>query len=100
MLASGLEGLDEYKKIKRAINVGEYPVYVTGLSQIHKAHIISSLMESEGTGAIIISYDDKQRTSIIGADAKHGIFSWPLHHSSTNIITIKASRKRNACLYI
>ncbi len=64
MLARVLEGLEEYKKITRAVKSGEYPVYVTGLSQIHKAHIISSLVEREGCPAIIISHDEASAAKI------------------------------------
>ncbi|MBP0990858.1 MAG: transcription-repair coupling factor, partial [Oscillospiraceae bacterium] len=58
MLSKPLEAMREYRKIKKAIAEGDFPIYVTGLSQIHKANLISALSKENKTPALIITHDD------------------------------------------
>ena len=48
----------EYTTVKNAVESGGLPMGVIGLSQVHKAHYISSLTEDTGEKALIICPDE------------------------------------------
>ena len=54
-----IETIPEYKTLKKAVKIGS-TVAVTGLSGIHKAHIIHSLPASVGMGAFVVAYDEHE----------------------------------------
>ena len=54
-----IEKIPEYKTLKKAVKIGS-TVAVTGLSGIHKAHIINSLPVSMDMGAFVIAYDEHE----------------------------------------
>ena len=49
---------EEYLKIKDNIRRGVHPFGVIGLSRIHKAHYISSIVKETGKKALIICADE------------------------------------------
>ncbi len=53
-----LKGTIEYESIKNALETERLPMGVIGLSQVHKAHYISSLCESLDKRAIIVCHDE------------------------------------------
>lgn len=53
-----LEGISEYRELQRAVSAGRLPVAATGLSFIHKAHMIYSLCRKEGQGAFVLVSDE------------------------------------------
>ena len=60
-----LKGSEEFEKIALCIKNRRLPMGVIGLSQIHKAHYISSLVEqSEGRTALIICSDESGATRL------------------------------------
>ncbi len=56
--SKALEGAPEYQSIKAAINNGSLPMGVIGLSNVHKAHYISSLCIELNKKALIICQDE------------------------------------------
>ena len=54
-----IEKIPEYKTLKKTVKIGS-TVAVTGLSGIHKAHIINSLPVSMGMGAFVVAYDEHE----------------------------------------
>lgn len=68
-----LEKSEEYLKIKDNIKRGAFPFGVIGLSQVHKAHYISSLVQQTGKKALVICPDEASATKLC-ADIKsfHG----------------------------
>lgn len=55
---------EEYLKIKDCIRRGVHPFGVIGLSRIHKAHFISSLVKETGKKALIICPDEGEATKL------------------------------------
>ena len=55
---------EEYLKIKDNIRRGVHPFGVIGLSRIHKAHYISSLVKETGKKALIICSDEGEATKL------------------------------------
>ncbi len=53
-----LKGTIEYESIKNAVEAGRLPMGVIGLSQINKAHYISSLCEGLNKTAVIVCHDE------------------------------------------
>ncbi|MBE6747571.1 MAG: transcription-repair coupling factor [Ruminococcaceae bacterium] len=54
----------EYKKIISAVSCGRLPMGVLGLSNVHKAHYISSICEDMEKKALIICPDEGQATRL------------------------------------
>ena len=57
-----IEKIPEYKTLKKSVKIGS--VAVTGLSGIHKAHIIHSLPASVGMGAFVVAYDEHEAQTL------------------------------------
>lgn len=55
---------EEYLKIKDNIRRGVHPFGVIGLSRIHKAHYISSIVKETGKKALIICADEGEATKL------------------------------------
>ena len=55
---------EEYLRIKDNIRRGAHPFGVIGLSRIHKAHYISSLVKETGKRALIICPDEGEATKL------------------------------------
>ncbi len=53
-----LKGTIEYESVKNAVENGRLPMGVIGLSQIHKAHYISSICEHTETPALIVCHNE------------------------------------------
>ncbi len=50
----------EYKELSRSISLNRFPAMATGLSAIHKAHLIHSLCTEHNCGAIVIASDEHE----------------------------------------
>ena len=55
----------EYKSIENAIRENRLPAGVTGVSLIHKAHLVHSLCEDEGCRAVIIVADEAEGSRLV-----------------------------------
>ncbi len=55
----------EYQKILSAVESGRLPMGVLGLSNVHKAHYISSVCTQIGKKALIICPDESQATKLV-----------------------------------
>ena len=55
---------EEYLKIKDNIKRAAYPFGIIGLSQVHKAHFISSLMRDTDKKALIICPDESSASKL------------------------------------
>ena len=53
-----LKGTIEYESVKNAVEGGRVPMGIIGLSQIHKAHYISSLCVDTHNPALIVCHDE------------------------------------------
>ena len=53
-----LHNSPEFKAVSGAIHENRLPAGVTGVSLIHKAHLIHSLCEEEGRRAVVIVADE------------------------------------------
>ena len=60
-----LEDNTEYQKIISAIRQKSLPMGVIGLSQIHKAHYISSAVSSLGKKALVICPDESSASKLV-----------------------------------
>ncbi len=75
-----LKGSDEFEKISRCIADNRLPMGVIGLSQVHKAHYISSLIESLGDKKALIVCPDEGSASKLCDDINSlygGAFVYP-----------------------
>lgn len=59
-----LSASDEYIKIKDTAEKGSFPFGILGLSPVHKAHWISSLMKDTGKKALILCPDEASATKL------------------------------------
>lgn len=55
-----LRGVEEYRELSRSIGLGRMPAMATGLSGIHKAHLIHSLCTEKNCGALVIASDEAE----------------------------------------
>lgn len=55
-----LRGVEEYRELSRSIDLGRMPAMATGLSGIHKAHLIHSLCTEKNCGALVIASDEAE----------------------------------------
>lgn len=55
-----LRGVEEYRELSRSIALGRMPAMATGLSGIHKAHLIHSLCTEKNCGALVIASDEAE----------------------------------------
>ncbi|MDD6489863.1 MAG: transcription-repair coupling factor [Clostridia bacterium] len=55
-----LRGVEEYRELSRSIELGRFPAMATGLSGIHKAHLIHSLCTEKNCGALVIASDEAE----------------------------------------
>ncbi len=60
LLTNGILQLPEYRAISQAVKGGRLPGCVTGVSGVHKAHLISALCEEHGKKALVITGDEAQ----------------------------------------
>ena len=56
---------DEYNRIVDAVNAHRLPMGVLGLSNVHKAHYITSICEHAGKKALIICPDESQASRLV-----------------------------------
>ena len=61
-LAGLIRGLPEYQTIRDSINQSNTPTEVTGLSPIHRAHLIAALAEELHRQPVVICADDSSCT--------------------------------------
>lgn len=55
-----IEKVPEYKVLQKALNGGHCAIAATGLTGVHKAHIINSLPFSKGMGAFVVASDEHE----------------------------------------
>ena len=55
-----LNRLPEYRSLCAAIDKKQTPAAVTGLSGIHKAHLIASLCSQKGRRAFVVASDEAE----------------------------------------
>ena len=55
-----LKDVPEYRDLSRAIQLERLPVMASGLSGIHKAHLIHSLCKENNCGALVIASDEHE----------------------------------------
>lgn len=55
-----LRGVEEYRELSRSIALGRMPAMATGLSGVHKAHLIHSLCTEKNCGALVIASDEAE----------------------------------------
>ena len=63
-LAEVLNGLPEYRDVKDAIALSRLPLAATGLSGVHKAHLIYALCAATGRRALVIAPDEQEATRL------------------------------------
>lgn len=56
--------IPEYKSLFAAVEDGRLPAAVTGLSHIHKAHLIHSLCERTGCRAVVVTPDEGEASRL------------------------------------
>ena len=59
-----LKNAPEFRSIVSGIRANRLPMGVLGLSHIHKAHLITSLVETTGRNAIVLAPDEAQATRL------------------------------------
>lgn len=65
--------LMEYKNLVSSLNEDEFPIAVTGLADIHKAHIVCSLCRDLSKKAFIITANDNESERLAGDLLSMGI---------------------------
>ncbi|MEE0060134.1 MAG: CarD family transcriptional regulator, partial [Acutalibacteraceae bacterium] len=60
-----IERVPEYQTLKNVVSRGNPNVAVTGLTGIHKAHIINSLPFSQKMGAFVVAYDEHEAQVLV-----------------------------------
>lgn len=55
-----LKGVPEYRELSRAVQLDRLPAMATGLSGIHKAHLIHSLCREHNCGALVVAADEHE----------------------------------------
>jgi transcription-repair coupling factor (superfamily II helicase) len=58
------QGLAEYRSLEDAVKTSVLPACATGLSNVHKAHVIYSLCERTGRTALVIAPDEMEGTRL------------------------------------
>ena len=84
MLCKCLDGLLEFRQLKAAIDEEKFPVYVTGLSAISKAHFISALTAGDGA-SLVLTPDEASATRLcedINAFLGGGAYVYPTRDAS------------------
>ena len=79
MLSKCLEDLTEFKQLASAVREERFPVYVTGLSAINKAHFISALAGGSGV-SLVLTPDEASAARLcedINAFIGEGAFVYP-----------------------
>ena len=61
-----LRGVEEYRELSRAVDLGRMPAMATGLSGVHKAHFIHSLCTEKNCGALVIASDEAEAQKLCG----------------------------------
>ncbi len=59
-----LDGLAEFRQLEQAIHTGRLPAMATGLSAVHKAHLIHHLCTACGQQAMVIAGDETEGTRL------------------------------------
>ena len=59
-----LFGMEEYRNLERSVRTGKTPCMVTGLSNIHKAHLIHSMCKRLGRKALVLASDEGEASRI------------------------------------
>ena len=57
-----LTGMPEFQRLKRALETRATPVLATGLPNVHKAHLIASLVGALGKGGLVVVPDEAAAT--------------------------------------
>ena len=55
---------EEYRDLYRAVELGRMPAMATGLSAVHKAHIIHSLCKQSSRKALVLAADEAEAQKI------------------------------------
>ncbi len=58
--------IPEYRELLRSVELSRLPACVTGLSTVHKAHLIYSLCRQTRSGALVIAADEQEAQSFCG----------------------------------
>ena len=66
---------EEYRTIEKAVSSGKTPVMATGLSAIHKAHIIYSMCSRLNRRALVLASDEAEASRFCGDLNSMGIRS-------------------------
>ena len=64
-LSSAAAGLKEYAALEQAVRGRELPAAVTGVTGIHKAHVIFSLCTRLGRGAFVVCGDETEANRMV-----------------------------------
>lgn len=58
--------IPEYRELSRSVALNRMPACVTGLSAVHKAHLIYTLCKQKQTSALVIAADEQEAQSFCG----------------------------------
>lgn len=70
-----LFGTEEYRTLERAVESGRTPAMATGLSAIHKAHLVYSMCERLKRRALVLASDEAEASRLCGDFQSMGIKS-------------------------
>ena len=51
---------EEYKVLENAVNKGRFPCMATGLSVVHKAHLVHSMVVNSDKNALLLASDEAE----------------------------------------
>lgn len=63
-LSNVLAKTEEYKTLERAVEHGRTPAMATGLSSVHKAHLIHSMCTRLGRRALVLASDEAEAAKL------------------------------------
>ncbi len=55
-----LDRVEEYRELYKAVEKGRFPSMATGLSAVHKAHLIHSICRKSGCNALVLAADESE----------------------------------------
>ena len=68
-----LFGTEEYRTLERAVESGRTPAMATGLSAIHKAHLIYSMCSRLNRRSLVLASDEAEASRLCGDFESMGI---------------------------
>lgn len=64
-----LENVEEYRQLCRSMEYGRFPCMATGLSAVHKAHLIHSILSRSDKNSLVLASDESEAQKLC-ADLK------------------------------